>query len=106
VTDIEAIRAAQGGDAVTCLADRAQKHAAEVAEAHAKTGGAWLFRDGYGFVALSNVAAAFERHLRERQAEADPAWETRYTSEAAQGVRVRVYDGSPRCTWDSLDGAP
>ena len=38
--------------------------------------------------------------------ETGPVWEARYTSEAAQGVRVRVYDGSPRCTWDSLDGAP
>lgn len=38
--------------------------------------------------------------------ETGPAWIARAESEAAQGVRVRVYDGAPRCTWDSLDGAP
>lgn len=40
---------------------------------------------------------------RERHGEIGPVWTKLARELAASGLRVRVYDGKPRCTWDSLD---
>lgn len=42
--------------------------------------------------------------LRTRKMETAPEWHALAAELAAKGARVRLYDGAPRCTWDSLDG--
>lgn len=42
--------------------------------------------------------------IERRPKELAADWTERARTEAAQDARVRLYDGSPRCVWDSLDG--
>lgn len=42
--------------------------------------------------------------IERRQGELAHDWTERARTEAAQDARVRLYDGKPRCVWDSLDG--
>lgn len=52
---------------------------------------------------LAQDASGLWTFKRERRGEAAPAWMEIARELAASGRRVRVYDGKPRCTWDSLD---
>lgn len=52
---------------------------------------------------LAQDASGAWTFKRERHGETGPAWRDVATNLAASGKRVRVYDGKPRCTWDSLD---
>ena len=52
---------------------------------------------------LAQDASGAWTFKRERHGELAPAWTEIARELAASGKRVRVYDGKPRCTWDSLD---